>query len=356
MAPEGWRAVGAELGAMAQRLQEQGLALGYHNHHWELVAFPDGRTPLELLFDGAKGSPLTFEADLAWLVRGGVDPLAWLDWYRDRLRAVHVKDIAPAGENVDEDGWCDVGAGTLDWPTLWRESLGTRCQVDGPGARQAQGSAAFRPGRPRLPPPARGLRASNHGAGQARHRRLRQHQRRLSHRRRALASGCGEIGRGHDTRSGGEEGPAVRRGGGSVRAHARGPRDRDRHQPHGTSGSCRGEPAGDRGRQARLLGKALRRDLRRGPRADIRRARQGRAAGLSTRHLLRRRPPGRPLRHRRGADRARGRRCGVLRRPGHGELAPQPFLLLQARWRAGPRHRLLPDHPAGELPRARWPA
>jgi sugar phosphate isomerase/epimerase len=123
MAADGWRAVGAELGAMAQRMQEQGLALGYHNHHWELQPFSDGRTPLELLFDGAKGSPLTFEADLAWLVRGGVDPLAWLDWYRDRLVAVHVKDIAPAGENLDEDGWSDIGAGTLDWPALWSESL-----------------------------------------------------------------------------------------------------------------------------------------------------------------------------------------------------------------------------------------
>lgn len=123
MPAEGWRAVGAELGAMAQRMQERGVALGYHNHHWELEAFADGRTPLELLFEGAKGSPLTFEADLAWLVRGGVDPSAWLDWYRDRLTAVHVKDIAPWGENEDEDGWCDIGAGTLDWPTLWHEAL-----------------------------------------------------------------------------------------------------------------------------------------------------------------------------------------------------------------------------------------
>ena len=123
MDADGWRAVGGELGEMAQRLERQGLALGYHNHHWELRAFPDGRTPLELLFEGADGSPLRFEADLAWLVRGGVDPLAWLDWYRDRLTAVHVKDIAPAGENVDEDGWSDIGAGTLDWPSLWRESL-----------------------------------------------------------------------------------------------------------------------------------------------------------------------------------------------------------------------------------------
>ena len=28
---------------------------------------------------------------------------------------VHVKDIAPAGENEDEDGWADVGHGMLDW-------------------------------------------------------------------------------------------------------------------------------------------------------------------------------------------------------------------------------------------------
>jgi sugar phosphate isomerase/epimerase len=123
MDAQGWHAVGAELGDMAHKLQERGLALGYHNHNWELAPFPDGRTPLEVLFEGAEGSPLTFEADLAWLVRGGADPVAWLDRYRDRLAAVHVKDIAPAGANLDEDGWSDIGAGTLDWPMLWRQSL-----------------------------------------------------------------------------------------------------------------------------------------------------------------------------------------------------------------------------------------
>jgi sugar phosphate isomerase/epimerase len=35
-----------------------------------------------------------------------------------RITAVHVKDIAPAGECVDEDGWADVGQGTLDWKQL----------------------------------------------------------------------------------------------------------------------------------------------------------------------------------------------------------------------------------------------
>ena len=31
---------------------------------------------------------------------------------------MHVKDIAPAGENLDEDGWADVGHGTVAWKDL----------------------------------------------------------------------------------------------------------------------------------------------------------------------------------------------------------------------------------------------
>jgi sugar phosphate isomerase/epimerase len=118
-----WRALGAELGELAQRWAGKGPALGYHNHHWELVAYADGTTPLEHLFAGAAGSPLGWEADLAWLVRGGADPVAWMERHRDQLVAVHVKDLAPEGQNVDEDGWATIGAGRLDWPSLWRESL-----------------------------------------------------------------------------------------------------------------------------------------------------------------------------------------------------------------------------------------
>jgi sugar phosphate isomerase/epimerase len=118
-----WRALGAELGELAARWAGRGPALGYHNHHWELVPYADGTTPLEHLFAGAAGSPLNWEADLAWLARGGAEPLGWLERYGDRLVAVHVKDLASAGQNADEDGWATIGEGTLDWPRLWRESL-----------------------------------------------------------------------------------------------------------------------------------------------------------------------------------------------------------------------------------------
>jgi len=116
----GWRALGKELAQMAERTGKQGVRLGYHNHHWEMKAKEGTRTALDLLFEAAEGSPLTWEADVAWLVRGGVEPKARLERYKDRLVAAHVKDIAAAGQNEDQDGWADVGSGVLDWRDLWQ--------------------------------------------------------------------------------------------------------------------------------------------------------------------------------------------------------------------------------------------
>jgi sugar phosphate isomerase/epimerase len=115
-----WRALGKELGDLAGRFKGEGINLGYHNHNWELLPKEDGRTALELLFEAAGGSPLTWQVDVAWLVRGGADPETWMTRYRDRVSAAHVKDLAPQGQNQAEDGWADVGAGVLDWRHLWR--------------------------------------------------------------------------------------------------------------------------------------------------------------------------------------------------------------------------------------------
>jgi sugar phosphate isomerase/epimerase len=61
---------------------------------------------------------IEWECDVAWVVRGKADPLGWFDRYGSRITAVHVKDIAPAGESLDEDGWADIGHGVLDWDNL----------------------------------------------------------------------------------------------------------------------------------------------------------------------------------------------------------------------------------------------
>ena len=150
MGAEGWRSLGQELGRMAERFQREGIRLGYHNHDWELRPKDGGKTALELIFEAAAGSPLSWQVDVAWLVRGGADPKQWMNRYRSLVATAHVKDIAPEGENEDQDGWADVGAGVLDWRDLWRacRDAGARWMVvehDKPAdpARTARASFAF---------------------------------------------------------------------------------------------------------------------------------------------------------------------------------------------------------------------
>lgn len=122
----GWQAIGARLGALARIFNAEGLAFGWHNHDFEFVALPDGNLPIEhLLADPAVG----LELDIAWVARAGLDPRPWIDRYADRLLAVHVKDIAPEGENLDQDGWTNVGTGTVDWTAIWPHVAASRARV-----------------------------------------------------------------------------------------------------------------------------------------------------------------------------------------------------------------------------------
>ncbi len=112
---EGWRAFGARVEAAGQPLRDAGFGFGYHNHDFEFVE-NGGSIPMEALLEG--GPSLEWEMDVAWVVRGEADPLVWIDRFKDRITAVHMKDLAPEGENADEDGWADVGHGTMDWSGL----------------------------------------------------------------------------------------------------------------------------------------------------------------------------------------------------------------------------------------------
>ncbi|MCV6825362.1 MULTISPECIES: sugar phosphate isomerase/epimerase family protein [Halocynthiibacter] len=109
----GWQAFAARLAAAQEALAAHGIGFGWHNHDFEFVATADGAVPMEVILEAAP--KIEWEADIAWIVRGGGDPIAWITKYADRISAIHVKDIAPEGECTDEDGWADVGEGTMDW-------------------------------------------------------------------------------------------------------------------------------------------------------------------------------------------------------------------------------------------------
>ena len=121
----GWRDFGARVEKAGAPLVAAGLSYGWHNHDFEFTALSDGTMPIDALFEG--GPNLTLEFDLAWCARAGQDPFPWIEKLSARIITAHVKDIAPEGQNLNEDGWADVGQGTMDWAGLMGALRGTDC-------------------------------------------------------------------------------------------------------------------------------------------------------------------------------------------------------------------------------------
>lgn len=112
----GWETFAQRLASIGDKLASNHIAFGWHNHDFEFKALDDGQLPMDIILQSAP--TLEWEADIAWVHVGGHNPLDWIEKYKDRMTAIHVKDRAPEGENLDQDGWCDVGEGVLNWQEI----------------------------------------------------------------------------------------------------------------------------------------------------------------------------------------------------------------------------------------------
>ena len=118
----------------AERLQEHGISLYYHNHHIEFAKF-DGAYMLDIIADNSPA--MGMEIDVHWVQRGGLDPVRTLQKYAGRTAMVHLKDYRigqlPASsfsllESGDFAGFmaefknvvqfAEVGEGNLDFPAI----------------------------------------------------------------------------------------------------------------------------------------------------------------------------------------------------------------------------------------------
>lgn len=113
----GWKALGRDLERYAKMFQAAGVRFAWHNHAFEFAVLEDGSMALDHILGEAPS--ILWQVDIGWVYRGKQDPVVWFSKFGDRVFSIHLKDIAPAGECMDEDGWADVGHGVIDWGTLW---------------------------------------------------------------------------------------------------------------------------------------------------------------------------------------------------------------------------------------------
>lgn len=128
----------------AERLQEQGISLYYHNHHIEFAKF-DGKYMLDII---AENSPaMGMEIDVHWVQRGGLDPVRTLQKYAGKTAMVHLKDyrigqMPESSFGLLEKGdfpgfmaefrnvvqFAEVGEGNLDFPSIIPAALAAGAQ------------------------------------------------------------------------------------------------------------------------------------------------------------------------------------------------------------------------------------
>lgn len=87
--------------------QKEGITLLYHNHAPEFVDL-NGKLVIEHL-EEALDPKIYFEHDIYFSAQQGCDVYSYLRAHSSRVRTVHLKQIDPAGENVDlQDGILDI--------------------------------------------------------------------------------------------------------------------------------------------------------------------------------------------------------------------------------------------------------
>jgi sugar phosphate isomerase/epimerase len=87
---DGWKALGDQLTATAEKLRPLGMFTGYHNHQneWPML---EGKRPMDVL---AANTPqqVMLQLDVGTCVQAGADPVAWIKANPGRIRSIHCKD------------------------------------------------------------------------------------------------------------------------------------------------------------------------------------------------------------------------------------------------------------------------
>ena len=110
--PDDVRRFAAELGGFAGDLAGRGMRLGYHNHAFEFEPL-DGTTAWDVLLAELRPE-VELELDVYWAAVGGRDPVAEIRATPERIRLLHMKDLAAGAEPHD----APAGDGTLPFPDI----------------------------------------------------------------------------------------------------------------------------------------------------------------------------------------------------------------------------------------------
>ncbi|MEO6804373.1 MAG: sugar phosphate isomerase/epimerase [Granulicella sp.] len=121
-----YRVVAAQLNKVGTSVREHGMEFAslFHNHEF----LPqNGSSGFEELMKHTDPALVHLEVDIYWVVQAGLDPVAFLRKYKDRVKLLHLKDRLagfPTSYTSDasSDHSTELGKGTIPWSAILKQA------------------------------------------------------------------------------------------------------------------------------------------------------------------------------------------------------------------------------------------
>lgn len=102
-----YHAAAGVMNEAGQKLRGHGIHLHYHNHEFELAQVEGTKRGIDILMERLDPAAADLCADIAWIMRGGDDPAAFVKKHQDKIGYLHFKDH-------DGTDWIELGEGKVD--------------------------------------------------------------------------------------------------------------------------------------------------------------------------------------------------------------------------------------------------
>jgi sugar phosphate isomerase/epimerase len=96
---EAFRRLAEKLNRAGEKCREAGIQLCYHFHSYDFQPM-EKSSPMQVILKETQADLLGLEADTFWLSLAGIEPVAFIRQYADRIRLAHLADIAANSPTV----------------------------------------------------------------------------------------------------------------------------------------------------------------------------------------------------------------------------------------------------------------
>lgn len=108
-----YKKTAALLNDFGATLQASGMTLCYHNHDFEFTPLEDGQLGEDILLENSDPNFVKAEVDTYWVLKAGLDPVAFVKKHSGRVPLMHLKD-----RDLTDGSFAPVGTGDLPLDAL----------------------------------------------------------------------------------------------------------------------------------------------------------------------------------------------------------------------------------------------